>query len=63
METRKPKILILATLAGGYAGARLYGSGLRRLSRQHLYPASDVPGHVPAGVLLRAFDAASTPSS
>lgn len=56
METRKPKILILATLAGGYAGADSTGQVFAE------YPANTYvlpvmcPVMFPPGFFLRAFE-------
>ena len=56
METRKPKILILATLAGGYAGADSTGQVFAE------YPANTYilpvmcPGMLPPEFFVRAFE-------
>ena len=50
-QTQQPKILILGTLSGGYAGAELDWAKSSRLPSQHLHPARDVPGHFPARIL------------
>ena len=50
-QTRKPKILILATLSGGYAGADSVGQSAHRLRRQHLRLSGAQSGDVPGGFL------------
>ncbi|MCK7542465.1 MAG: hypothetical protein MZV63_72130 [Marinilabiliales bacterium] len=53
----QPKILILATLSGGYRGADLYGAIAPGISIQHVHPAGDEHGDISTeSFYLKAFE-------